>query len=152
MTERDAIIKALGPYFHIKELVCPHCYAKYGECGWQFFDTNLLYGVLLIRESILCRPMYVNGKTHTQRGLRCNLCQIVKDKTDSGVLYLSPHPMGKAIDFTVSGMSAEEARRRIKQHAAQFPCNIRLEKDVSWVHFDVVQQYGITDKVYEFKA
>ena len=149
MTERDAIIKALKPYFHVKELVCPHCYAKHGERSWQFLDTNLLYCILLIRETILCRPMYVNGKTYKQRGLRCNMCDIVKSKTD---VYLSAHVLGKAIDFTVSGMNAEEARKRIKQHAASFPCNIRLEADVSWIHFDVVQTYGNEDKVYVFKG
>lgn len=145
--DRNAIIRALKPYFSVKELVCPHCYAKWGEKSWQFLDTNLLHCLLIIRESIVCRPMYVNGKTYTQRGLRCNMCDLVKGKTS---IYLSPHLMGKAIDFTVSGMTAEEARKRIKQHAASFPCNIRLEKGVSWCHFDVVQQYGVSEKVYEF--
>jgi len=149
MTEREAIIKALGKYFHVKELVCPHCYAKFGERSWQFLDSDLLYCILLLRETIIARPMYVNGKKYTQRGLRCNMCEIVKGKTE---VYLSGHVLGKAIDFTVSGMTAEEARKRIKQHAASFPCNIRLERGVSWVHLDVVQQYGITEKVYEFNA
>lgn len=149
MTERNAIIEALGKYFHVKELVCPHTYAKFGEKSWQFLDTDLLYCILLIRETILCRPMYVNGKKYTQRGLRCNMCEIVKGKTD---VYLSGHVLGKAIDFTVSGMTAEEARKRIKQYAPAFPCNIRLEKGVSWIHMDVIPQYGITDKVYEFNA
>lgn len=93
--------------------------------------------------------MYVNGKTYTQRGLRCNMCEMVKTKIS---IYLSPHLMGKAIDFTVSGMTAEDARKQIKKHAASFPCNVRLERGVSWVHFDVVQQWGVTDRVYEFNA
>ena len=149
MTERDAIVKALGKYFKIKELVCSHTYAKFGEKAWQFLDTDLLYCLLLLRESILCKPMVVNYNGHWQRGLRCNMCQLVKEK--SGV-YLSAHCLGKAVDFSVQGMSAQEARRLIKLHAPSFPCNIRLEKDVSWVHFDVLQQWGVTDKVYEFKA
>lgn len=152
MLGRDAIVKSLKKYFAIKELVCPHTLAKYGERSWQFFDTNLLYCLLLLRETIICKPMVVNYNGHWQRGLRCNLCQIVKDKTNSGVLYLSPHPFGKAIDFTVPGMTAEEVRRIIKLHAPSFPCNVRLEKGVSWIHFDVMQQWGITDKVYEFTA
>lgn len=149
MTEREAIIKALGKYFHVKELVCPHCYAKFGERSWQFLDSDLLYCILLLRETVIARPMYVNGKKYTQRGLRCNMCEIVKGKTD---VYLSGHVLGKAIDFTVSGMTAEEARKRVKQHAASFPCNIRLERGVSWVHIDVIQQYGITEKVHEFSV
>lgn len=147
--DRNAIIKALGKYFHVKELVCPHCFAKWGERSWQFLDTDALHCLLILRETILCRPMYINGKTHTQRGLRCNLCEIVKSKT---TVYLSPHPMGKAWDFTVSGMTAEQARQKIISNANLFPCNIRLEADKSWVHFDVMQQYGITAKVYIFNA
>lgn len=147
--DRNAIIRALGKYFHVKELVCPHCYAKWGQKAWQFLDTDLLYCLLLLRETIICKPMVVNYNGHGQRGLRCNMCDLVKSKTD---VYLSAHVLGKAIDFNAQGMSAEEARRLIKLHAPSFPCSVRLEKGVSWVHFDVVQQWGITDKVYEFTA
>ena len=147
--DRNAIIRALGKYFHVKELVCPHCYAKWGQKAWQFLDTDLLYCLLLLRETIICKPMVVNYNGHWQRGLRCNMCDLVKSKTD---VYLSAHVLGKAIDFNVQGMDANEARRLIKLHAPSFPCNVRLEKGVSWVHFDVVQQWGITDKVYEFNA
>lgn len=147
--DRNATIRALGKYFRVKELVCSHTYAKFGERSWQFLDTDLLYCLLLLRETIIGKPMVVNYIGHWQRGLRCNQCQLVKEKTG---VYLSPHVLGKAIDFTVSGMTAEEARKQIKKHAASFPCNIRLEKGVSWVHMDVIQQYGITEKVYEFTA
>ena len=147
--DRNAIIRALGKYFHVKELVCPHCYAKWGQKAWQFLDTDLLYCLLLLRETIICKPMVVNYNGHWQRGLRCNMCDLVKSKTS---VYLSAHVLGKAIDFNVQGMSAEEARRLIKLHAPSFPCNVRLEKGVSWVHFDVLQAWGVTDKVYEFNA
>jgi len=147
--DRNAIIRALGKYFHVKELVCPHCYAKWGQKAWQFLDTDLLYCLLLLRETIICKPMVVNYNGHWQRGLRCNMCDLVKSKTD---VYLSAHVLGKAIDFNVQGMDANEARRLIKLHAPSFPCNVRLEKGVSWVHMDVLSQYGIKDKVYEFNA
>ena len=145
--DRDATIKALKPYFSVKELVCPHVYQKWGEKSWQFLDTNLLYCILLLRETIIARPMYVNGKTYTQRGLRCNMCDIVKSKETP---YLSAHVLGKAIDFTIGGLTAEQGRQLIKKHAAAFPCNIRIEKDKTWVHFDVLPQYGVKQKVYEF--
>ena len=147
--DRNAIIKALGRYFHIKELVCPHTYAKWGEKAWQFLDTNLLHCLLILRETVIARPMYVNGKTYTQRGLRCNMCDLVKGKTG---VYLSPHLMGKAIDFTIGGLTAEQGRRLIIAKADLFPCNIRLEDGVSWIHFDVQNQYGNNAKVYVFKG
>jgi hypothetical protein len=49
-------------------------------------------------------------------------------------------------------MSAEEARKKIKENASKLPCPIRLEKGVTWLHVDVIPQYDITQKVYEFSA
>lgn len=147
---RTEIINALRPFFNIKELVCPHTLKKWGEQSWQFLDTDLLWCLLILRRDIIKRPMIVNnGSLYTQRGLRCNRCDMVRGRA---TVYLSAHVLGKGIDFTVSGMSANEARRLITANAGLFPCNIRLEKDVSWVHLDIIPQYGVTAKVYEFKA
>ena len=149
MTERDAIIKALGRYFAINELVCPHTYAKFNERSWQFLDTNALYGLLLMRETIFGVPMYVNNykKNITQRGLRCNLCALVKGRA---TVYLTQHGFGKAWDFTVQGYTAEQARKKIIENAHLFPFNFRLESDVNWVHWDCLQMYGNNAKVYVF--
>lgn len=147
--DRNAIIAALKKYFQITELVCPDVYKKFNERAWQFLDTDALYVLLILRESILCRPMYINnyGRGITQRGLRCNKCQLVKEKA---TVYLSQHIFGKAWDFTVDGMTAEQARQKIKKEASKLPCPVRLEKDKTWVHIDTMQQYGVTSKIYEF--
>ena len=104
-------------HFKIQELVCPEVYKKYGERAWMFIDPELIETLDIIREKILNKPMIVNnwasGGGYTQRGLRCNICQLVRDKTKNGKLYLSAHNFGKAIDATVEGMTAEEARRLI---------------------------------------
>ena len=149
--DRDAIIQSLKRYFSITELVCPDVYKKFNERSWQFFTTDALYGLLLLRETILCRPMYINNykKGITQRGLRCNLCALVKGRA---TVYLSQHIFGNAWDFTVDGMTAEGARKKIKENAKLFPSQIRLEKGKPWVHIDFMSQYGVTDKVYEFTA
>lgn len=42
------------------------------------------------------------------------------------------------------------ARTRIRNNAHLLPYPIRLEGGVSWLHFDVLPQFGITAKVYEF--
>lgn len=149
--DRNAIIEALRPYFHIKELVCPHTYQKFGERSWQFLDTLALYVLLILRVTILCRPMYVNNydRGYTQRGLRCNKCPIVKEKA---TVYLTMHGFGKAFDFTVQGMTAEEARQLIIASADKLPCRVRLERDKTWVHIDIMEQYGVKDKVYLFYA
>ena len=147
--DREQIIRELHKYFQIRELVCEHTHSEWGERAWQFLDTNYLACLLVIRRDILQQPMTCNHDEATQRGLRCNLCQIVKDKDK---LYLSSHVLGKAGDFTVKGLTAQEARSRIRNNAHLLPCPIRMEGGVSWLHFDVLPQYGITDKVYEFTA
>ena len=146
---RDEIIRELHKYFQIRELVCEHTFSKWGERAWQFLDTNYLACLLVIRRDILQLPMTCNHDGANQRGLRCNRCELVRDK---GSVYLSCHVLGKAGDFTVQGITAQEARSRIRNMAHLLPCPIRMEGGVSWLHFDVLPQYEITDKVYEFTA
>lgn len=146
---REEILAAIRPYFDIEELVCDHTLKRWGEQAWQFLDTDYLHCLLVIRRDILKKPMWCNGNTKKQRGLRCNRCQMVRDKTS---VYLSSHVLGKAGDFSITGMTAEQARQKIKENADLLPCNIRVVKAVSWLHFDVLPQYGVTQKVYEFNG
>lgn len=150
MTRSD-ILTEIKKFFDIDELVCDHTKAKWGEAAWQFLDTDFLHTLLIVRRDILQKPMYCNNyKAGTyQRGLRCNMCSTVKQKTSC---YLTQHGFGKAGDFTVVGMTAEQARAAIKAAAYKLPVNIRMEKGVSWLHIDVMQQTGVTQKVYEFTA
>ena len=144
---RSETITALKQYFNVKELVCPHTYQRYGENAWQFLSTCYLETLLVIREQILAAPMYCNTSNLTQRGLRCNLCPIVANKHS---LYLSAHILGKAGDFTVRGLSAEEARNNIIQNSHLLPYPIRMEKNVTWLHIDTLPKNGITEKIHLF--
>ena len=144
---RSDIIRELHKFFQVRELVCEHTHSKWGERSWQFLDTSFLACLLIIRRDILQVPMTCNHDGANQRGLRCNRCQIVKEKKD---VYLSSHILGKAGDFTCTGLTAQEARSRIRNNAHLLPCNIRMEGGVSWLHFDVLPQFGIEQKVYEF--
>lgn len=148
---RNEILSEVKKFFDIDELVCNHTLIKWGENAWQFLDTDFLHCLLIVRRDILKKPMYCNnhvGGTY-QRGLRCNMCPMVKGKN---TLYLSSHLFGKAGDFTVADTTAKQARQAIKANADLFPCNVRIEGGVTWLHFDVLPQTGITQKVYEFKA
>ena len=141
MTRQEIIqeIKA-NNYFSIKELVCKHTYMKFGERAWQFLDTELLHTLLVIRKAIN-KPMYVNnwdmGASFSQRGLRCNICQLVKDKTKANSVYLTSHGNGAGVDFDVKGMTAEEVRNWIAKNEVLLPYPIRLELGVTWVHLDI---------------
>ena len=144
---RSEILTEVRRYFAISELVCDHTFQRFGEKAWQFLDTDFLHALLIIRRDILQAPMTCNTKTMRQRGLRCNMCELVREKKS---VYLSAHILGKAGDFTVRGMTAERARRTIKDKAELLPCNIRMEAGVSWLHFDVLPQ--LNAKVYEFSV
>lgn len=146
---REQIISDLQQYFSIQELVCDHVYKRWKEQAWQFLDTRFLHCLLVIRRDILKVPMVCNDSAHHQRGIRCNVCELVSEK--DGV-YMSAHILGKAGDFVSGKMSADKMRNEIKKQHALLPYPIRIEKGVSWLHFDVLEQYGIHQKVYEFSA
>ena len=148
-SNRDDIIRELHRFFQVSELVCEHTHSKWGERSWQFLDTAFLHNLLVIRRDILQVPMTCNHDGANQRGLRCNRCELVKSKTS---VYLSSHILGKAGDFTVRGMTAQEARSRIRNNAHLLPYPLRMESGVNWLHFDTMPQYGISDKVYDFNA
>lgn len=130
-------------YFSIKELTCPHVYDKFREYAWQFFDPRLLETLLVIREKCGL-PIVVNnwakGGQHTQRGLRCNLDSIPKEKTSLEKLYMSAHCQGMAVDFNVVGMSVADTHKWINDNKIFLPHAIRLESIESaptWIHLDV---------------
>lgn len=152
---RDEVLTGIKQFFSIDELVCDHTLKKFGEKAWQFLDTDYLHALLVIRRDIIKLPMWCNDRTSHQRGLRCNRCPLVKNKADA---YISAHVLGKAGDFTITGLTAVEARKRIKANAGLLPCKVRLEKwdaygnVISWVHIDVIDAGPQQPKVYEFKA
>lgn len=159
--ERNEIIKQLKSYFSIEEFVDKTTFKAHGERAWKFFDTNLLHTILIIRVN-LDKSMTINnwsfGGKFSQRGLRTNICSIVKKKTEALRLYLSAHLFGKAVDFDVKGMSAEEVRDWIIENAPLFPCKIRLEhkfsstgKVINWVHLDIFEEEK-NPKIYLFNV
>lgn len=139
-------------YFKIEELVCRHVYEKFGDKAWMFIDSRLVETLNLLREKILGVPMIINtwkdGGGYSQRGLRCNRCQLVREKTAP---YLSAHVLGKGVDFNATGMTSDEVRSAIIKAQVLLPYPVRLERDVSWVHLDVYDS-GNGNKVTLFTA
>lgn len=143
-------------YFSIKELVDAEVYQLHGESAWRFIDTQLLECLLIIRKCI-GKPITVNTWTSkgrfSQRGLRHNQSSMVVRKTRP---YLSAHMFGKAVDFDVRGIEAEDVRNWITQNIDLFPCKIRLEHKkngvpINWVHLDVIQDEK-NSKLYKFNV
>jgi len=142
---RETLIQQVKTHFDIKELVCPHVYQVFGELSWGFFREDYLETILFLRRHFGV-PMYCNHAGLTQRGSRCNLCNIVATRKSP---YVSAHVLWCAGDFTFEGYTAEEVRSEIKGIAHLLPYPVRLEKGVSWVHLDT-SAYCQTGKVTEF--
>ena len=123
-------------YFELNELVCPDVLHSYGETAWSFFDSRLLTTLEMIRTR-LNRPIIINnyhdGGKYTQRGFRCNLCDLVKNAKG---IYVSAHMTGQAVDFDVEGCISSEIRDYIIKNKNIWPYPIRLEAGVSWCHLD----------------
>lgn len=146
--ERGEIIKQLKKYFKLSELVCPHILNRFGDTAWMFLSTQILHTLLVLRTEIINKPLIINNGTKTQRGMRCNICPMVKEKT---TVYESAHCNGMGLDITVVDMSAEEARTIIKQNQDKLPYPIRLEEDVTWLHVDCYDLCN-NKKINTFKA
>lgn len=151
---RRQLIEKLKKYFDIRELVCPHTYNAFGEKSWQFFDRDLLETLLVLRENVFGTSMLINNYhmkgTLSQRGLRCNICNIPKEKTLKNLIYLSAHPNGAGFDADVKGLTAAQARAKVKANAHLLPVPVRCEADVTWLHLDVYDMGQ--DKYIEFKG
>lgn len=156
---RETIIAELKDDFIIQELVDEVTYTNFGDDSWQFFDTDTLHTLLVLRKGINL-PFEINnwywGGVYDERGLRTNISEIVYGKTIKKKLYLSGHVLGKAFDFKVKGMSSDDVRQWAVDNADLFPCKVRFEninsatgKSISWVHFDT-KSIDSNTKIYLF--
>lgn len=145
---------SIEKYFGIKELVCPHVYELHGESAWQFLDDRMLANLEFIREGI-GKPIIVNnwakGGQYSQRGLRCCVCALVREKSMLEKPYLSDHVLARGVDFNVQGMTAQEVRDWLELHKEELPYNVRIEKGVNWVHLGN-GLLGQTEKISYFYA
>ena len=138
-------------YFKIQELVSEDVYKKYGEKSWMFIDEKLIKVLDLLREHF-GKPIIVNnwlwgGELH-QRGLRANKDEIVANKKG---YYISQHCLGKAVDFNVKGLTAQEVYDEIIKNKDKFYLISRIENiknTPTWCHIDVAN----TEKFVIFNA
>ena len=124
--------------FSIKEFVPKTTYDVFGEKSVWFMDNRLLLTMQFLRE-VYGKPITVNNwsfarpgqKVFQFRGLRPPTCTI-------GATY-SQHRYGRACDFDVHGMTAQEVREDIlkNQDKEGYQFIQAIEMDVTWVHIDL---------------
>ena len=102
-----------------------------GQTAWDWIDPRLKTFLAWFRKEI-GREVYVNnwdsGGKLSQRGMRCNLCSLVKDKTLKGLGYNSAHIRFQALDFNVKGMEDKDAIKWLvaqRKPAGTNPCRVR---------------------------
>ena len=134
-------------YFDKEEVLSKHTIDAGGD--YDLLDTDLQKLVVWMRET-LGRPMYANnwaiGGQFSQRGYRTNDdpdCKRQKFVTKSA------HFEGKALDFDVHGMTAQQVRVWLYDNQDSAPIRFRVEKGVNWVHVDVMP-HKASDKAYFF--
>lgn len=117
-------------HFKIQELVPKSIYASLGSRSLIVMDPRILYTIDLIRDHF-GKPITVNswmwGGSFDQRGFR--------DYMNVGAKY-SQHRYGRAIDFDISALTAEEVRQELIKQKDKFKYITTIEKDVLWVHMD----------------
>lgn len=125
-------------YFMPFELLPPSLYAKYGSAALTVMDDRILYTLDELRDYFR-KPITVNnwheGGPFQQRGFR--------DDPDTGAA-LSQHRFGRAADFDVKGVTANEVRDLMRKHSLdeQLEHITRCEDGVSWVHIDCANTDG----------
>lgn len=131
----------LTKYFKAEELL------PKGVTDTSLLDPKLLQLIDEIRE-LLGVPCtinnYASGGTRQWCGLRTPACTIGAPK--------SQHRLGKAADIHPIGMTAEQARAKVKKAVAEGKLkNLGgVEEGVSWLHCDTRPR--INGKVLWFKA
>ena len=120
-------------HFDTRELVTPHAYQRLGDGALLLMDDRILIALDTIR-NLFERSITVNnwhyGGGFTQRGWR--------DDAEVGSKF-SQHRFGRAVDFDVKGMTAQEARDAIIEMwplSSKLQHITRIEDGVNWCHID----------------
>lgn len=131
-------------YFGIKELVSPIVYDKWGQNSWMFFNEEILRELDLIRETYYS-PIIINnwasGGNLKQCGLRSNLDEIVKSKTNKNQLYLSAHTMACGFDLHCKYGHNDKLFNHVynlikNKKLKQFKRLENFENTKTWAHID----------------
>jgi hypothetical protein len=86
------------------------------------------------------RPLYLINSENFLKAKESNTIDHFKKSLDLEIGHpLSTHKQGLAIDCICSHLSGEQLRKAILDHPVDFPFIRRLEGDVNWLHFDILE-------------
>lgn len=121
-------------FFKLEEFVPRDIFQSLGGRAWVLMDARILAIMDRIRNRY-DKPITINNWRDTGpfefRGFRPPNCMV-------GAPF-SQHRFGRAVDFDVQGMTAEEVRADIKANAQHMDFNpiMVVELGTNWVHIDI---------------
>lgn len=142
MEKNDIILQLKNDFgYTIKSFVSREVYIARGENGWDLFSPNLLETFLVLCQNtnkklvindwfLYNDNVYGNKNVFKYRGFR-------DVNEEPGSPAGSQHRCGCALDFHAVGQNPNDSRSWIRSIAIKLPYNIRMEKDVNWVHIDI---------------
>lgn len=140
-------IRYTPTFFTAHEFVPSAIYQEFGEQSWRFIDARMLWTMDAMR-IYFNRPITVNnwhvGGDFEGRGFRPPYSSIGSP--------LGQHRFGRAVDFDVSAVSADEVRAVILS-GDTLDLNryvTAVELGVRWVHIDCRNGGGL--KIFTFNA
>ena len=133
--------------FVIQELVPPEIYQAMGNNSLLVMDDRILRIADFVRDYFDV-PVTINnwhgGGQFSQRGFRT--------QQQAGGADHSPHFYGRAADFDVKGMTADEVRKAIMEDSnhGDFSLITGMELNISWIHLDVDNRYSASGGIVTF--
>lgn len=133
------MVGKISTYFYLYELVPKEIYERWGERSISFLDKKILLLADFIRDRF-GKPMIINnwheGGLFSYRGFRQRSCEVGGD--------LSQHRFGRAIDFNISGLTAQEVYKDIIDNQDMYmkagATTVEgIEFTTGWTHIDIRQ-------------
>jgi hypothetical protein len=120
-------------HFRVEEFLPPDLYNQYGDAGMHLLmDARILWTMDRLRDKFgvpITINNYHTGGQFQQRGFR----------NDPGTgAVLSQHRFGRACDFDIQGMTAEQFRGQVRSLYLDDDLQYitRIEDKVNWCHID----------------
>jgi len=149
MSKNDTPPMVRALHFKLEELVDYDTFYTFGDKAWMLLHPDALAFIDGVREFFEA-PVTVNDwlwdGLMQYRGYRPPHCMIGAQG--------SYHKRGKAFDFNVKNLTAEQVRKRIlSSQENHLLCKInRMEADVDWVHADLGEVPEGKKRIYLFRA
>jgi hypothetical protein len=131
-------------HFKLEEFLPPQLFADLAARnqlwkGWMILDERMVRTADQLREKLglLIINDWHRGGTRDECGLRTPGMANYK--------VTSQHSYGRAADAISKTLSAEDMRKYIRTHLQEFPFLTRIERGVSWLHFDVGNATQLTE-------